>query len=183
MFLETERLLLRQFQETDFADFCEFAMDSERNRMMANDDISNLEEARGLFNWLAYKEERAYALVLKESGRVVGDFTVYNKPPDEIKTRPELVGKVGRALSFSLSRPYRRRGLILEAVSAVIDYLFQTEGVDYINSGYLNFNIPSKELHKKLGFTYLTTQRFRREEGGEEFVGIENILWREAWKR
>ena len=178
-FLETERLILRKFQENDLDDLCEVVIDPERNRMMGNDEISSVDEAKGLLEWFLYKEERAYALVLKATGRVVGDLTVQNEPPEEIKALPELAGKIGRSLSFSISRQYRRQGLMFEAVNAVIEQLFRVERVDYIHSGYLDFNIPSQQLHKKLGFTYLTTQRFRREEGGEELVGIENVLWRE----
>lgn len=69
-FLETERLLLCRFRPEDFADFCQFAMDSERNRMIGNDDISSVEDAKALFDWLAEREPRAYAIVLKETGKV-----------------------------------------------------------------------------------------------------------------
>ena len=179
MFLETERLILRKFQEPDFADYCTLVMDAERNRMMANDEINDRDKARVWFEWIMHREERAYAIVLKEAGRVVGNLTI-NEPSDEIKALPELTGKTGRSLSFSVARPYRRQGLAFEAVRAVIGHLFYAEGVDYIHSGYLDFNLPSQSLHKKLGFTYLTTQRFRREEGGEELIGIENVLWKEG---
>ena len=37
MFLETERLALRKFQEDDFDDFCEYAMDDEMCRMMGRE--------------------------------------------------------------------------------------------------------------------------------------------------
>lgn len=180
MLLETERLILRRFRQGDFADFCEVVMDSERNRMMGNDDVSSADDARVLFDWFMEKEPRAYAIVLKKTDRVVGNLTVYDEPPEEIKMRPELTGKIGRSLSFSLSRAYRHQGLIFEVVSTVIQYLFQAENVDYIHSGYLDFNAPSERLHKKLGFTYLTTQYLRCEENGERFTGIENILWRDG---
>ena len=179
MLLETDRLILRKFQESDIDDFCELVIDSERNHMMGNDEISSVDDAKSLFEWFMYKEERAYAVVLKATGKAVGNITVYNEPSDEIKSLPELMGKTGRSISFSMARQYQRQGLMFEAVSAVVEHLFWAESVDYIHSGYLDFNVPSQKLHKKLGFTYLITQRFHREEGGEEFVGIENILWRD----
>lgn len=179
MLLETERLILRKFQKSDFDDFCELVTDSERNHMMGNDEISNVDEAKGLFEWFMYKEERAYAIVLRATGKVVGNLTVYNEPPNEIKTQHELMGKTGRSISFSMARQHQRQGLMFEAVSASDAYLFRVEGADYIHSGYLDFNMPSQKLHKKLGFTYLTTQRFHREEGVEDIVGIENVLWRD----
>lgn len=136
IFLETDRLLLRKFQESDFADFCALVMDPQRNRMMGNDEIATEEDARALFDWFLHKEKRAYALVLKNSGKVVGNLTVYDEPPEEIRTRAELAGKKGRSLSFSLSPQYRRQGLMLEALRAVIDHLFTAENVEYINDGF-----------------------------------------------
>ena len=176
MFLETERLVLRKFREKDFDDFCEFVMDPERNRLMGNHEINSADDARDLLEWFLHGEKRAYAIVYKENGKVIGDLTVYDSPP--VENLPQLAGKTGRALSFSISRAYRRRGLISEAVTAVVRHLFEAEGVDYVNSGYLDFNAPSRELHQKLGFTYLTTQGFRREDG-PELTSIEMILWKE----
>ena len=54
MFLETERLILRKFQEADFADFCEFVMDPERNRLMGNYEINSADDARGLLEWFLH---------------------------------------------------------------------------------------------------------------------------------
>ena len=179
MLLETERLILRKFRESDFDDFRELVIDSDRNHMMGNDEISSVDEAKELFEWFMDKEERAYVIVLRATGKVVGNLTVYNEPSDEIKSLPELMGKTGRSISFSIAKQYQRQGLMFEAVNAIVAHLFRVESVDYIHSGYLDFNIPSQKLHKKLGFTYLTTQRFHREERGEEFVGIENVLWRD----
>ena len=144
--------------------------------MMGNWEVSGVDDARELFQWFAHKEERAYAISLKATGKVVGNLTVYNEPPVAVNTLSELKGKTGRSLSFSMARQFRRRGLMFEAVSAVIDHLFRVENVDYIHSGYLDFNLPSQMLHQKLGFTYLTTLRFPSENGDKEFVGIENIL-------
>ena len=62
-----------------------------------------------------------------------------------------------------------------EAVSAVIGHLFQLEGVDYINCGHFGFNIASRELQKKLGFSYLDTERFTQD--GVEIEAVENILF------
>lgn len=176
MFLETPRLILRKFRESDFADFCEFTTDPELCRMMGRDLISDAESARPTFEWLMNQEKRAYVLEYKENGKVIGNLTVYDSPPPFVQSRKELEGKVGRSLSFSISRHCRRRGLMLEAVSHVIDHLFRAEQVDYINCGHFDFNIPSRELQRKLGFAYLCTERFSQD--GGEITSIENILWK-----
>lgn len=175
IFLETERLRLRKFQETDFADFCEFAMDLEMCRMMGRANLSDTAAARLNFDWLMKKEDRGYCIVYKETGKVIGNLTVCSIP-EYLKDQTVLEGKTGCSLSFSISRHYQRRGLMFEAVSAVIDHLFRVENMDYVNCGHFDFNIPSKMLQKKLGFTYLTTCRFQ--EGDQQITTIENILWR-----
>ena len=175
MFLETQRLLLRKIEEADFEDYCAYNLsDPERDRMMGRDPLRTVEDVRANFNWLKDKEERAYVLVLKETENVIGNLTVYNHPsfPDI----PELEEKLGRGMSFGISRQYQRQGLMEEAVRAVIAHLFQEEKADYINCGCFDFNLPSLALQRKLGFTHLTTVQF--ETDGETFTGIENILWR-----
>lgn len=177
MLLETERLILRRFRESDFADFCDYAIDAEMCRMMGREDIHDQESARPTFDWLKNHEERGYVIVYKENNKVIGNLTI-TLPPPFVRCRKALEGYDGRALSFSISRHYQRRGLMFEAVRAVIEHLFRLEGVDYINCGYFSFNVPSRELQKKLGFSYLDTERFTQD--GVEIEAVENILWREG---
>lgn len=115
-FLETDRLILRKFRESDFGDFCEFAIDPEMCRMMGRADIHDEASARPTFDWLINHEERGYALVLKETGRVIGNLTVCPVPA-ELTGLPELRGKSGRSLSFSISRHYRRQGPSISATA------------------------------------------------------------------
>ena len=175
MFLETERLIIRKFKETDFEDFCEFTMDEELCRMMGRDLITDAESARPTFEWLMSKEERGYVLEYKENRKVIGNLTVGKVPPHVLE-HPEVQGKKGVALSFSISRKYQRRGLMYEAVSAVIGQLFQ-EGVEYINGGYFEFNVASEKLHEKLGFNYLSQETFPY--NGEMVKCVECIVWKQ----
>jgi ribosomal-protein-alanine N-acetyltransferase len=174
MFLETERLALRKFQEDDFDDFCEYAMDDEMCRMMSRELMRDREDARWNLDWLKDKEERCYGLVYKETGRIIGNLTVC-AVPIELLELGKLKGKVGKSLSFSISKNYQRKGLMLEALNAIIKHLFDIEGMDYIQCGHFPFNIASEMLQKKLGFEYLTTLCFQDE--GIEIISIENILW------
>ena len=115
-------------------------------------------------------------IIHKETGQTIGVLTVYNWVPECVAAEEAVQGKSGKALSFSISRQFQRRGFMYEAVSAVIDHLFRVEKADYINCGYLSYNAPSKALQEKLGFTYLLTERFQFD--GREMESIENILWR-----
>ena len=180
MFLETTRLILRRFQEKDFDDGCAIAMDDERNRLIGNAPVHTIEEARAFFGWMKDKEPRGYALVLKQTGHVAGDLSVYEHTT--VEDHPALAGLTGRELSFSVAAPYRRQGLTEEACRAVITTLFDDEGIDYIADGYFDFNAASKALHEKLGFSYFCTMQVTSPEG-EPRTLIVCILRREAWRR
>lgn len=175
MFIETERLVLRKFQEYDFDDFCEYAMDDEMCRMMGRKMMKSREDARWNFDWLKDKEDRAYGLVYKDIDKIIGNLTVCNVPPNLLEF-DKLKGKDGKSMSFSISNNYQRMGLMLEAVSSVISHLFYTEGIDYIHCGHFPFNIASEMFLKKLDFEYFITQCLEYE--GIEMVSVENILWK-----
>ena len=174
MFLETERLILRRFREEDFGDFCDFAMDDEMSRMMGRERIQTRADARLAFLWLKNRAERGYALELKSTGRVIGNLTVSQVPRFEGAAR-RLEGREGRSLSFSISRHYRRQGLMEEAVRAAIAALYG-EGMDYIQCGCFDFNTASKALQEKLGFEYLTTEKI--DMAGKRYTAIQRILWK-----
>ena len=175
-FVETERLALRKVTEKDFSYFRADLADKEMDRMMLRWPCETEEEIRLGFEWFLYKEERAYAIVHKETGETIGNLTVYNHVPECVANHDSVQGKNGKALSFAVLPAFRRKGYMYEAVSGVIDHLFRVEKADYINCGYLSYNAPSKALQEKLGFTYLLTERFQFDD--QETESIENILWR-----
>ena len=175
-FVETPRLLLRKVTENDFSYFRADLADKEMDRMMLRWPCETEEDIRLGFEWFLFKEERAYAIVLKETGETIGNLTVYNRVPECVANHEAVHGKNGKSLSFAVLPAFRRKGFMYEAVSRVIDHLFREEKADYINCGHLSYNVPSKALQEKLGFTYLLTERFWFD--GQEKESIENILWR-----
>ena len=174
-FVETPRLILRKVSEADFSYFREDLADKEMDRMMLRWPCETEEDIRLGFEWFLYKEERAYAIVHKETGETIGNLTVYNHVPECVANHEAVQGKNGKALSFAILPVFQRKGYMYEAVSGVIDHLFREEKTDYINCGYLSYNAPSKALQEKLGFTYLLTEQFQFD--GQEMESIENILW------
>lgn len=178
MFVETERLILRKFREEDFADFCAYAIDADMCRMMGNDLMDTPETARITFDWLKDKEERSYVLVLKKTGRAIGNLNV-TPVPDYLLELPALAGKQGKSLSFCISRQYQRQGLMSEAVRAVIARLFDAEGMDFVLCGHFDFNTVSARFQEKLGFTHLITMELDFK--GERLTGVESILWRDDY--
>ena len=154
-FVETPRLLLRKVTQADYPYFRTYLTDKHMDEMMLRSPCNSEEDIQAGFDWFLNKEDRAYVIVHKEAGTVIGNLTVYDKVSTEVTQQEAVAGKNGKALSFAMSPAWQRRGLMLETVRAVIDRLFSEENADYINCGYLSYNVPSKMLQEKLGFDNL----------------------------
>lgn len=174
IFLETDRLILRRLEETDFAGYAAYATDDEMSRMMGRAFLKTEADIRANFNWLKDKEPRCYGIVEKAGGQLVGNLTV-SAPPPPVAALPQLQGKRGEALSFCICRAAQRKGYAAEAVRAVVDELFNAEHADFVQCGCYTFNEPSRRLQEKLGFSFLTRLRVPTPQGEAET--IEHILW------
>lgn len=174
MYLETERLTVRYMLEADFPDWAAYAMDPDSCRMRGTTAYTDPAQVKSAFEWLLNREKRFYAIEWRAERKVVGHIVVYNFP--EIGEEPEVRGMTGRALSFCVSGPYRRRGVATEALTAVIGFLFDARGVEYISSGYYDFNLPSRRLHEKLGFTPISSQPVILP-GGEKAQAVTTVLF------
>ena len=174
IFLETDRLILRRLEETDFADYAAYATDDEMSRMMGRAFLKTEADICANFNWLKDKEPRCYGIVEKAGGQLIGNLTV-SAPPPPVAALPQLQGRQGRTLSFCICRAAQRKGYAAEAVRAVVDELFRTERADFVQCGCYAFNEPSRRLQEKLGFSFLTQLRVPTPQGEAET--IEHILW------
>ncbi|MBR5343702.1 MAG: GNAT family N-acetyltransferase [Oscillospiraceae bacterium] len=172
MLIETERLLLRPYEEGDYADYRAYFDDPELWRMLGYRPFRGEEDFRGDFGW-RLGNPRVSALALKETGRVVGHLCVGELDPATL-AREELRGKRCRSLSFSLHRELRRQGLMSEALRAALAELFRSGEAELVVSGYFSFNAASAALHRKLGFRELF--RHTEERRGETVEVIETVL-------
>ena len=62
---------------------------------------------------------------------------------------------LGREIGYVLSRDYWGRGLMTEAVKAVITYCFDVLAYDYLTCGHFNHNDRSRRGVEKCGFKFL----------------------------
>lgn len=177
-YLETERLILRKVSQDDYSYFRNYLQDKEMDRLMFRSPCETEEDVRQMFEWFLHKEKRAYAIVHKKCGKTIGNLTVYEFPPALVAGHPKTYGKKGRALSYAIGWQWQRQGYIREILSAVITRLFEEENVDYINSGFLSFNEPSKCLHEKLGFKFLLKETV--EVDGQSYTAVETVLFNPA---
>ncbi len=145
--LETERLLLRPWTEADLEDFYEYASVPGVGEMAGWRHHQDISESRAILQ-MFIDHKKTLALELKESGKVIGSLGIENVHPDP---EPE---KQGRELGYVLSKAYWGRGLMPEAVRAVIDYCFEVLHYDFLTCGHFVQNIQSRRVIEKCGFHF-----------------------------
>ena len=143
--METERLLLRPFRETDAAQMHELFSDAEAMRLVgmlpAFESVSRSEER--IRRWSGHGSR--LAVTLRESGDVIGYIAVNRDSEDG---RDDT-----RELGFALTAEYRGRGYMLEAVNAVVSEL-KKEGVRHVWACCFEENACSERLIRRAGFTF-----------------------------
>ena len=147
--IETEHLLLRPFVPSDLCDFYEYASVEGVGEMAGWKHHESIEKSQEILN-LFIKEDKTFAIVLKENNKVIGSLGIEKYGMEHALT--EFDGYIGREIGYVLSKSYWGRGLMPEAVSAVIRYLFDDLHFDFLLCGYYDFNIQSKKVQEKCGF-------------------------------
>ena len=147
--IETERLLLRPFAPSDLCDFYEYASVEGVGEMAGWKHHESIEKSQEILN-LFIKEDKTFAIVLKENNKVIGSLGIEKYGMEHALT--EFDGYIGREIGYVLSKSYWGKGLMPEAVRAIIRYLFDDLHFDFLLCGYYDFNIQSKKVQEKCGF-------------------------------
>ena len=148
--IETERLILRPWREADVYDFYEYAKVNGVGQMCGWLPHKNLEESRAILGFFL-NEKKTLALELKENGKVIGSLGLEERDAD--LGIPEKL--TGREIGYALSKDYWGRGLMPEAVKAVIEYCFRELNFDWLTCGHFVRNNQSQRVVEKSGFTYV----------------------------
>lgn len=147
--LETKRLLLRPFKQSDLMDFYRYARVEGVGEMAGWKHHESIGESQKILTSFI-KNDKTFAVVYKENKQVIGSLGVEEYGREEALS--EFFPYKGREIGYVLSKEYWGRGLMPEAVKAVIDYLFEVLDLDFLTCGYFDFNSQSKRVQEKCGF-------------------------------
>ena len=158
--IETHRLILRPFTADDADDmFSNWASDPEVTRFLTWPPHSSADVTRMVLNsWVSRYGDGGYfqwAIEWKESGTVIGSIAVV-KLEEAIESAE---------IGYCLGRKFWGRGIMPEALRAVMDYLFDTVGLNRITAGHDVNNPKSSRVMEKAGM---------RKEGVLRASGINN---------
>jgi len=148
--LETERLLLRPFEERDLDDFGAVVADPEVTRFLAGGPVDRAGAWRQMSTCLGHEVLRGWsqnAVVEKAGGRVVGRAGLW---------RPE--GWPGLEVGWVLARSAWGRGYATEAGAAWRDWAFAVLGADELLSVIHPANRASIRVAQRIGHQWLRDQ-------------------------
>lgn len=163
--IETERLILRSFKQADLSDFYEYASVEGVGEMAGWKHHDSIEESQKILNSFI-NNDKVFAICLKENGKVIGTVGIEKYGLEDALT--EFKDYYGRELGYVLSKGYWGKGLMPEAVNAVIYYLFNELDYDFLLCGYYNFNERSKRVQSKCGFRPYRSLTMKTQMGTKE---------------
>ncbi|WP_101772231.1 GNAT family N-acetyltransferase [Peptostreptococcus faecalis] len=154
MILETERLILRPWKETDAKDLYKYASDP-RVGPIAGWPVHASEENSLEIIKNVLSNPYTLALELKEDGSVVGSVGLMIGKESNLEDLPEDEGEVG----YWIGVPFWGRGLVPEATKKLIEYGFEVLQLKKLWCGYFDGNEKSKRVKDKCGFKYMYTKK------------------------
>lgn len=172
--LRTERLTLRAWRQEDLEDLYEYASVDGVGQMAGWKPHESLAESQQI---LEHFIEGRKTFALEHRGKVIGSLGIERYIEAQF---PELDDKQGCILGYVLSKDYWGRGLMPEAVRAVIRYIFAGLGADFILCGHFLRNKRSERVQEKCGFRHYLYDQFQTKLGTVEDDEIK-ILTREDW--
>ncbi len=148
--IETDRLIIRAWRESDLDDFYEYAKVDGVGQMAGWSPHKSIEESRRILR-IFIEEKKTFALELKECGKVIGSLGLETR--DEELDVP--ADTMGREIGYTIGKLYWGQGLTPEAVKAVINYCFQKLDFDWLTCGHFLWNTQSRRVVEKCGFQYV----------------------------
>lgn len=148
MILETARLLLRPLLESDAEDVFEYLHEPAVN-CFACMKLDTLEDAKAEMKNRIGETEYYFAIVLKETGKVIGEIDAYPESDDPHEGTDTV--KDTFSPCWMLNLQYTGNGYAYEATHAFFDYLFREKGARRIYAYTEDYNLSSQRLCERLG--------------------------------
>lgn len=152
MNLETERLVLRPWLESDAEELYKYASHPDVGPIAGWPPHTSVENSLEVIKGVLSAPE-TYAVVLKETGKPVGSAGIMQHGGGSAPMT-DTEAEVG----YWIGVPYWGRGLIPEAVRELLRRCFEELGCTAVWCGYFDGNSKSKRVQEKCGFAYHHTE-------------------------
>ena len=174
MIFETDRLILRPWEEGDAEECYKYAKDHRVGPAAGWPVHTDVENTRQVIREILMVPE-TYAIVLKETGLPVGSISLH--------FHSDLAQKDDECeLGYWIGVPCWGQGLVPEAARELLRHAFEDLEMARVWCGYYEGNEKSKRVQEKLGFKYQrTTENVPVPMMGETRTGISNLMTKEEW--
>ncbi|MBS9781718.1 MAG: GNAT family N-acetyltransferase [Gammaproteobacteria bacterium] len=146
--IETQRLILRQWQEKDKQHYAEINTDTEVMRYFP--DIMTLTESDVQIEVMQAKIEKNgwgyWAVELKQTNELIGKVGL-----NPVELHSDIPETPFVEMGWRLAKKHWRQGYAYEAATACLDYAFNILELNSVYACTALTNIPSQQLMKKLG--------------------------------
>ncbi|TCD53648.1 N-acetyltransferase [Alloscardovia theropitheci] len=151
MVLETDRLIMRRWEERDAEDLFKYASDPDVGPAAGwppHKDVSeSLDVIHNVFNG-----KEVYAVCLKENGKAIGAIDLKLNGHTDMTERDNEC-----EMGYWLGKPFWGQGIIPEAVEEMLRHAFEDCDMNKVWIGYYEGNNKSKRVQEKCGFVYQRT--------------------------
>ena len=142
----TEDLLLRQVSENDAAQLLELRSNEQVNRYVERKKATSIEDALAFIDiinkGIAGNELVYWGIQLKNDLKVIGTIGLFNLSAHEDKAE----------IGYELLPGYQGKGLMQQAMTAVIQYGFHIMRLQMIEAWTVKENLASARVLQKMGF-------------------------------
>jgi len=149
--LETDRLLMRYYQEPDLAEYHPIMSDKENMYffipfgLVTNTLEESQESLQNAILFTTQGEGYRFCLALKQSNKMIGGigYTIATKTP---------AGKIADPMGWFLSPEHQNKGYMTEAVNSLLEYAFLQDNCIRVATACFKENAATQKVMKKVGF-------------------------------
>lgn len=147
--IETERLILRPWQESEAEILYRYASDPAIGPIAGWAPHTSVENSLEIIRTV-FAAPETYAVVLKETGEPIGSCGIMFADGLHSANMNDCEAEIG----YWIGKPYWGQGLIPEAVRALLARSFNELKLEAVWCGYYDGNIKSRRVIEKCGFRF-----------------------------
>ncbi len=177
MILQTERLMLRRWEEGDAKSLYEYARNPDVGPIAGWPPHKSVEESRDIIRNVLSGAE-AYAICLKSDNRAIGAIELKLNGHTDMTDRDDEC-----ELGYWIGKPFWGQGMVPEAAREMLRHAFGDMGMRKVWCGYYDGNEKSRRVQEKCGFRYQwTTEDVDVPLMHEKRTGHVSCITREEWE-
>ncbi len=177
MILQTERLMLRSWEEDDAKSLYEYARNPDVGPIAGWPPHKSVEESRDIIRNVLSGAE-AYAICLKSDNRAIGAIELKLNGHTDMTDRDDEC-----ELGYWIGKPFWGQGMVPEAAREMLRHAFEDMGMRKVWCGYYDGNEKSRRVQEKCGFRYQwTTEDVDVPLMHEKRTGHVSCITREEWE-